>query len=149
MLMREVTRALNRFQVPFQMKTPMAVGLYGRTDASVLYVAQRHFMLVARLIEIMRASVPLAPSVPLFSKMLWPGIGVAADPGNGESFGLHRCRLTAEGIVQAWREGVQDTRSRLMGVAARFSSAGLDLGRPWLGPGTIDLFDRPLPARLI
>jgi hypothetical protein len=114
----------------------------------VLYVGGRYFPITARLVEIVRTAVPLENSVPLFTKRLWPGIGVAADPGNGESFGTHRCRLTAEAIVQAWREGRQDVAARFASVAARFHATGLDPARPWLGPGSVDLFERPMPARL-
>jgi hypothetical protein len=147
-LIRELTKALNQFQVPFQMKAPAAPSLYGRTDAMVLYVGARYFPITARIVAVVRTSVPLESSVPLFTKQLWPGIAAASDPGNGESFGTHRCRLTAEGIVQAWREGKQDVSARLASVAARFQAAGLDLARPWLGPGGVDLFELPMPARL-
>jgi HopA1 effector protein family len=73
---------------------------------------------------------------------------VAVDPGTGESYGTHRCRLAAEGIVDAWHAGSQDVLARLEAVAARFAAAGLDLGRPYLGPGGADLFDVLEPTRL-
>ena len=57
--------------------------------------------------------------------------------------------LVAEGIVGAWRqEGAQDTPRRLAAVAARFAAAGLDLQRPWLGPGGADPFVPPSSVRL-
>ena len=87
-------------------------------------------------------------ATPLFTKTLWPGIGAAVEPGSGESFGSHRCRLTAEGIVDAWREGEQKTQARLVAIAKRFLGAGLDLTRPWLGPTGFDPFERPQSARL-
>jgi len=147
-LLGALTRLLNRFQVPFQIKVPSAPALYGRTDAAVLYVATRYVPIAMRIVEALRASVPLAPSVPLFAKPLWPGIGAAVDPGDGESFGSHRCRLTAEGIIDAWRGGQQDGPARLAAVAARFAAAGLDLARPWLGPGSTDPFQPPRRAGL-
>lgn len=145
-LIGTLTRALNRFQVPFQMKAPSAPALYGRTDAAVLYVGARFVPITMWLIEAMRDAVPLAPSVPLFARPLWPGIAGAVDPGNGESFGIHRCRLMAEGIVAAWREGRQDEAARREAVAARFAAVGLDLARPWLGPCGVDRFDVPARA---
>ena len=147
-LVAALTRSLNRFQVPFQLKVLAAPALYGRTDAAVLSVGRRYFTLAARIVEEMVRTVPLDHPAPLFAKPLWPGVGVADDPGNGESFGTHRCRLAAQGIVDAWRLGSQDVSARLAAAAARFAEAGLDLARPYLGPGAADLFDLPEPARL-
>ncbi len=143
-LMRMSTKMLNRFQIPFQMKLPSAPALYGRTDGGVLYVGARFIPIALRVIEAVRIAVPLAPSVPLFAKPLWSGIAAAVDPGTGESFGLHRCRLVAEGIVQSWSEGRTDLPGWLAAVTARFSAAGLDIARPWLGPGWMDLFHVPM-----
>jgi hypothetical protein len=89
---------------------------YGRTDALVVYVGQRYFPMVARVVAQMRDKVPLEASTPLFTKTLWPGIGAAIEPGNGESFGSHRSRLTAEGIVDAWREGAQESGARIAAI---------------------------------
>ena len=148
-LVGELTGALNRFQTPFQLKTPTQPALYGRTDALVLYVGARYFPITARIVEGLVGRIPLEAATPLFTKPLWPGVGAAVNPGSGESFGLHRCRLAAEGIVGAWRrDASQDTPGRLAAVAACFAAAGLDLQRPWLGPGGVDPFTTPDPARL-
>jgi hypothetical protein len=142
-LLGALTSALNRFQVPFQLKAPMSPALYGRTDAVVLYVAARFFDIVARIVFSLPERESLARSTPLFTKELWPGIGVAVEPGTGESFGSHRCRLCAEGIVDVWREGKQDASARLTAAVARFAMAGLDITRPYLGAGWVDLFSLP------
>jgi HopA1 effector protein family len=147
-LLGELTGAFNSYQVPFRFKLPAAPTHYGRTDAAVLYTGARYFSISARIISELRDKVFLEPTVPLFTKRLWTGIGVAADPGSGESFGMHRCRLTAEGIVEAWQNGRQGTASRLVAVAGRFAGAGLDLARPYLGPGGVDLFQVAEPAMM-
>ena len=149
LLVSELTGALNRFQTPFQLKTPTAPSLYGRTDAAVLYVGGRYFPITARIVAFVREKVRLEAATPLFTKTLWPGIGAAVEPGTGESFGSHRCRLMAEGIVDAWRRGEQERASALCrNVEARFAAAGLDLRRPWLGPGGVDPFNQPQQAKL-
>jgi hypothetical protein len=148
LLIGELTSALNRFQVPFQLKTPAVATLYGRTDAAVLYIGARYFTITAGIVAQVRKTVPLESNVPLFTKQLWPGVGFAVEPGSGESFGTHRCRLAAEGIIGAWREGSQDVRARLAAIAARFAAADLDLNRPWLGPGGVDFFILPEAAKL-
>jgi hypothetical protein len=147
-LVGELTAGLNRFQTPFQLKTPIAPAHYGRTDAAVLYVAQRYFPIAARVVAQIRQSFRLEAETPLFAKALWPGIGAAVEPGSGESFGSHRCRLTAEGIVNAWRQGEQGVDARLEAIARSFRSEGLDLERPWLGVTGHDPFELPQTARL-
>ncbi len=147
-LLGSLSAALNRFQVPFQMKLPAAPSLFGRTDAAVLYLGGRYFPIAARIIAALRAGWRLDTPTPLFARPLWPGIAAAAEPGNGESFGAHRCRLTAEGILDAWRAGSADVPARRAAVAARFAAAGLDLARPWLGPGGIERFHHPEEPRL-
>jgi len=149
LLMGELTAALNRFQAPFQLKTPATPALYGRTDAAVLYLGARYFPITARIVASALDKVPVETATPLFTKRLWPGVGAAVEPGSGESFGSHRCRLTAEGIVDGWRQGgAQETPKRMAAVAARFAAAGLDVQRPWLGPGGVDPFTVPEAARL-
>jgi hypothetical protein len=147
-LVAELTAALNRFQTPFQLKTPSTPALYGRIDAAILYIGLRYFPIAARIITHVLKNISLEEAVPLFTKRLWPGVGAAVEPGSGESFGSHRCRLTAEGIVDAWRNGVQDASARIRTVTARFAAAGLDLTRPWLGAGARDQFELPQSARL-
>lgn len=138
-LFRALTELLNRYQTPFQLKAPVVPGGYHRADAAVLYVGARYFPIVARIVAGIRERVALDEPVPLFTKRLWPGIGIAMDPGSGESFGMHRSRLVADGLVQAWSRG----SSRLEAVAEAFVASGLDLARPWLGAGAADCFDRP------
>jgi len=147
-LLAALTSELNRFQVPFQAKAPVSPALYDRTDAIVLYVAVRFFAVTARIIALARERITVAPYVPLFTKQLWPGIGIAVEPGTGESFGSHRCRLAAEGIVDAWRDGKQDIPARLAAAAARFAAAGLDLAHPYLGAGWVDVLVHPANPRL-
>jgi hypothetical protein len=147
-LLAALSSALNRFQVSFQVKAPISPALYGRTDAVVLYVGARFFDITARVISSIRERMALGLTVPLFTKRLWPGVGVAVEPGTGESFGSHRCRLAAEGIVDAWHEGKQDVPARLTAAAARFAAAGLEIMRPYLGAGWVDLFSLPASPRL-
>ncbi len=143
-----LTTALNSFQIPFQLKAPAMPALYERTDTAVLYFAARYFPITARIVAGLREQVQLASSIPLFTRRLWPGIGAAVEPGTDESFGMHRSRLVAEGIVDAWRAGAQDVPARLAAISARFSAIGLDFARPWLGAGMTDPFGIPAPVRL-
>src|SRR5262249_20223137 len=94
-----LTAEFNRWQIPFRMKALIEPALYFRTDAVVLYFARRYHQIAVRIVEAMPREVASAlhAATPLFTLTLRPGVGMAEDPGNGESFGMHRCRLTAEG----------------------------------------------------
>jgi len=142
-LVAHLTRDLNRFQVPYRMKALTDAGHYTRCDAMVLYCAHRYFQIVARIIGNLPLSVlqQLEGSVPMFTKRLRAGVGLAEDPGNGESFGMHRCRLTAEGIVDAWQQNHMGPEAWLQAVDARFTLNGLKLNYPYLGPGSIECFE--------
>jgi hypothetical protein len=70
-------------------------------------------------------------------------VGTAEDPGNGESFGMHRCRMIAEGIVDAWIAGDQSVETRWNAIGARFSAGGFQLNLPYLGAGSIDFHEVP------
>ena len=142
-LIEALTLQLNRYQVPFRMKALSEPAMYGRADAVVLYVARRYHAISARIAGNLPTSVArqLLLSTPLFTKVLQPGIGLAEDPNSGESFGMHRCRLVAEGVVDAWQRNDQSVEGRVRAIAARFEKAGLKLDNPHLGPGAVDLPD--------
>lgn len=141
-LIDHLTGQLNRYFVPYRMKTLTNPAHYGRADGTVLYVARDSFQIVARLLRALPEPVAagLLPRVPLFTWRLRPGVGVAEEPNTGESFGMHRCRLAAEGVVEAWRQGRQTREARLQAIRDRFVRHGVHLDRPYLNPGSCDYF---------
>lgn len=144
-----LTRRLNRFRIPFQLKCLNRPRQFERLDACVLFVQRRCFRPVAELLaESWPELAPeLGPRTPLFTKRLAPGLGIAEEPGVGESFGSGRCRLVAEGIWRAWLQGTQEAEDRLRAVEAEFRRCGLDFGRPYLRPASTDIYEMPdLPA---
>jgi len=149
-LVAALSRELNRFGAPFMLKCLDAPAGYDRADAFTLYAARRMGRIVAEIaVAVCRdLAGALRPEAPLFAKPLLRGLAAADDPGTGESFGMHRCRLTAEAIWRAWRDGSQGAQARLDALAAGFAREGLDLARPYLGAGMIDIFDPPPPGGL-
>lgn len=143
-MMRYLTRQLNRFQVPFQMKALSVPAWYSRSDSLVLYGARRNHGIIGRVLSHCPRTVlhRLAPATPLFTKRLTDGIGLAEDPRTGESFGMHRCRLLAEAVVDAWAQGLQSVSARARAVIKRFAANGLDIERPYLqSRWIVDLFE--------
>ncbi|MFN7937892.1 MAG: lanthionine synthetase LanC family protein [Bryobacteraceae bacterium] len=129
-LVEAVTDECNAFQLPFRFKCPRQAASYSRRDAAVLYIAQHHTHLLLPILERIRRRVEpwLRPSAPLFTRPLSPGLAFAENPPGPDSFGMHRCRLLAEAILQ---HGGNLERC--------FLDAGLSLEKPWLNPGSEDL----------
>ena len=109
---------------------------FGRADGAVLYIAASDVPAVAAPLRFAydRAGHWLKNAVPRFTKPLAPGVGFAADPGTGESFGMHRGRLVAEGLWAAHtaRVAPEDIDSVLPHVAAAFERNGVSADRPYL-----------------
>lgn len=142
-LVRLLSGSLNRFQVPFRFKCLVLPSQYDRLDVAVLFVSRRYFRLVAELVadawpELGRL---LGPETPLFTKSLAPGLGLAEDPGSGESFGQHRCRIVSEAVWGAAEKGQWTVAARLAELGERFERYGLSLARPYLNPRSSDVYE--------
>jgi hypothetical protein len=106
---------------------------FGRRDTALLYVAPGSIAPVLRFVARLHRSnrSGFRPAIPPFVLPLAPGIGLAeSPPGDEESFGGQRCRLTALGLLD-WLDGKAPTA--WSGVATQFEQQGLDASQPWLG----------------
>jgi hypothetical protein len=139
LLMQAITRSLNRFQLPFQFKCSIYRQGYERRDAAVLYVHKRFYGIVRELSEgwLRECAHQLRDDVPLFTLPAGKGVGIAEDPGTGESFGMNRCRHVAEAIWAAYSNGTPK-HEYLREVKQHFRKHSLDLARPYLNPGSVD-----------
>ncbi len=152
-LIDSATRRLNAAQIPFHIKVLDNPGAYRRSDAGVLYITKRDLERAAPLLDEIYRDVcqELRPSVPTLTKPLAIGLSLAEDPRNGESFGLHRCRLIAEAFVEAAEQGIGEPSRLIQAVKDRFQADGLDLTRPYLCAGSNDDYDqfhvRELPSQ--
>jgi hypothetical protein len=145
LLVQLISREFNRFQIPFRFKSLATRAFYQRSDAAVLYVTRRFYRISVELLADIHQEVKthLGPEPPLFSKRLADGLGLAEEPGAGESFGQSRTRILAEGIWNSYEKGLQSEQERLEEVRQHFSSNGLSLEAPFLNPGSIDEYDFP------
>lgn len=135
---REITRRFNEAGVPFHAKVQSDPSAYFRADAGVLYVARADLVSAMALLPGLHLAVArhLRQPTPMFTKQLARGLAVAEDPGDGRSFGQHRCQLVAESLVCAFENRKTAFHDRTGAVAARFAEEGLVLARPWLNAGS-------------
>jgi HopA1 effector protein family/Phosphotransferase enzyme family len=143
LLMEAATTHMNEWAAPFTLKVMLRPEDRDRRDASVLYVPRERYRDLFRLLDELPPHfyARLRPTVPLFTRTLRRGVGLAESPATGESFGMHRCRLLAESIVEAWANGSQDAEARLRALEQRFAAEGLTLERAHLNPGSEDVYN--------
>jgi lantibiotic modifying enzyme len=134
---------LNTAGLPFRLKVLNDPALFTRRDAGVVYVRRTDYRVAAELLGRVYAevSIHLRPGTPVFTKPLAPGVGLAEDPGGGESFGRNRCHLLADGLIIASEQGKKALGLRLQTVADRFAGEGINLAEPFLNPGSVDDYE--------
>jgi hypothetical protein len=139
-LMRDATTKLNNAEIPFRLKMVSDPGGYPRCDAAVLYLPKRFYLGAAGIVSSLHheSRDDIGDAVPALTKQLAPGLGLAEDPGDGDSFGMHRCRLVAEGIIRAHEYGMRSIQKRIAAVVTCFTEAGIDGDYPYLNPGSVD-----------
>jgi hypothetical protein len=140
-LVELLTARLNAEQAGFRFKIVNDPAGYRRCDAGVLYTLKDQYdqviPVVAAVYGLMRDA--LKPSVPALTRCLAPGLGLAEDPGDPlTSFGMSRCRLLAEAIVQAADATAPGPYTKQKCAEEQFASAGIDLDRPYLNAGSAD-----------
>lgn len=132
-LVRELTSRLNRDQVPFRLKVADHPARLDRCDAAVLYLPHDAFGGLRATLHEVALSIRLRPRVPAFTRELAPGAGLAEDDGAGDSFGVSRCALLADGIVRAHERAVRGDAAVDV-IAERFAEAGVELDAPYREP---------------
>jgi hypothetical protein len=141
--MREATLTLNGAELPFKIKAVNDPARFTRRDAVVLYIRKADYRHVSELME--RIYPQLVPSLkkgePAFTKQLATGVGLAEDPGQGESFGAHRCRILAEGLIRAREQRRRSVQEKLKVIKDCFEENGIDLSKPFLASAAVDDYD--------
>jgi hypothetical protein len=133
-----ICKRLVQRRIPFEAKVPANEQGYNRSDAGVLYINIEHIEVARDIIE--TGQKELAPwlreDTPLFTQRLSPGLAFAETPPENGSFGLHRCTLIAEGLADAYRQGLTSQPDLVEFLCMHLARYGLDLSRPARNPGT-------------
>lgn len=141
LLMRVLTRELNDANIPFQFKVLSDPSSFFRTDAGVLYISKRHLKDSRNALGNVygRTKNVLKPETSLFCKRLAPGVSLAEDPRNGESFGQHRTRILAEALCQAttYENKILAKEDRFNHVSAYLEKSGVNMLAPYLNSRSV------------
>jgi HopA1 effector protein family len=133
LLVHRLSSVLLDLDTPWMLKCALAPAAYSRADAAVLFVSRVALDSLADILDGAAADLSgaLRDTAPPLTLRAGHGVAVADDPGTEMSFGEHRCRLIAEGLLAA-----RDADALLDAVAERFRSAGIPPDRPYAADET-------------
>jgi hypothetical protein len=137
-----LTRELNKLGIPFQFAILHNPELFHRADAGVLCLPQAGYLAaqtaLAKIYQTHQAD--FAPEVPLFTKQLAPGLGLAEVPTPPGSFGMQRCELLATGLLAAVEQHQTLAADKLSTIHQQFDAVGIDWLQPYLNPAAVDCY---------
>jgi hypothetical protein len=142
LFVRAFTNALNEARIFFRLKVLNGPGAYVRCDAGVIYFHKYDYeKMFAAWAQVYEGIEPyLKSAVPMFTRRIAAGVGLAEDPGTQESFGQHRCRLLADGMIRGYEQHAQSLDERLRLVLNRFDAEGIRMTEPYLNANSVDTY---------
>lgn len=145
-VMATLTRQLNEIKIPFTFKVLYNPSDYERHDSGVLYFERSNYEVVRQVLTSVYAEARshFRTEVPLFTKLLAPGLGLAEEPdfkfATQESFGMNRCQIVANGLLEARATGDESPDSRMAFIHKHFSLVGIDWQCAYLNANSEDIY---------
>lgn len=145
-VMGKLTHRLSAISIPFTFKVLYNPEDYGRYDSGVLYFEKSSYEAVRLVLQTVYAEskAHFKTEIPLFTKPLAPGLGLAEEPNckfvTQESFGMNRCQIVANGLLEAWHKGDELPESRMNAIFQNFSLVGIDWQRAYLNANSEDIY---------
>lgn len=145
-VMASLTQQLNEIGLPFSFKALYNPSDYERYDSAVLYFDRTHYPAARQVLQRVYAENQqhFQTETPLFTKHLAPGLALAEEPDQKfatvESFGMNRCQIVANGLLEAQQEGDDSTEYRMASIHRHFSIHGIDLEQPYLNADSEDTY---------
>ncbi|BAZ42602.1 hypothetical protein NIES4101_85710 [Calothrix sp. NIES-4101] len=146
-VMRGLTQQLNAIALPFTFKVLYNPGDYKRYDAGVLYFDKKNYPAVRKVLELVyqENKSHFVSEIPLFTKQLAPGLGLAEEPdqkfGTQESFGMNRCQIVANGLLESWYQGNNSTVGKMKAILGEFSKLGINIQQPYLNADSEEIYE--------
>nr|AVH79607.1 hypothetical protein [Nostoc sp. PCC 9205] len=145
-IMQSLTQQLNQAEIPFSFKVLYNPSDYERYDSGVLYFTKQHYSLIRGCLQSIYAQHQshFRAETPLFTKVLAPGLSLAEEPNRKfaaqESFGQNRCRIVANGLVDALQQGQTTPEGRMTAILEQFKLLGVTLQQPYLNADSEDVY---------
>ncbi|MDZ8056492.1 MAG: T3SS effector HopA1 family protein [Aulosira sp. ZfuVER01] len=145
-VMGNITQHLNEKNIPFQFKVLYHPKDYKRHDSGVLYFDKQDYEVVKQSLNsiYIENQGDFKSEIPLFTKELAPGLSLAEEPdqkfAERESFGMNRCQIIANGLLEAWYQGDNSPQGRMKAIQEQFSLVGIDFERVHLNANSEDIY---------
>jgi hypothetical protein len=145
-LMDSLTLQFNAASIPFSFQVLHNPCAYGRYDSGVLYFELHDYPAIRTILQVVypENQFHFQPEIPLFTKFLAPGLGLAEEPSQKfaaqESFGMNRCQIVANALLEAWQKGRNAMEERMRVIDQHFTRHTIDLRRPYLNPSSEDIY---------
>lgn len=147
-VMGSLTQQLNERNIPFDFKVLYNPQDYQRHDSGVLYFDKSNYELVHRILQqvYQENQSYFKEEVPLFTLQLAPGLALAEEPDQKfverESFGMNRCQIIANGLLEAWYQDRNLPDEKMQCIFEQFSLSGIDLNYTHLNADSEDIYLR-------
>jgi HopA1 effector protein family len=139
---QKITQELNKLKIPFQFDILHNPSLFYQYNSGSLRLSQSNYFAVQTFLQKTYEAhqTDFSPNVPLFSKQLALGLGLAEVPNTGETFGEQRCEVLATGLVIAMEQDKSSLTDKLEVIYQVFSDARIDWLQPYLNPSMSDSY---------
>ncbi|TVP62142.1 MAG: hypothetical protein EA343_12275 [Nodularia sp. (in: Bacteria)] len=141
-----LTQRLNAANIPFTFQVLYNPAAYGRYDSGILYFERQNYPAIRKILQAVYTENQshFQPEIPLFTKFLAPGLSLAEEPSQKfaaqESFGMNRCQIVANALLEAWEKGKNAMEERMKVIDQHFAQHLIDLQRPYLNPSSEDIY---------
>lgn len=131
-----LTEQLNALELPFTFKCLYTPSEYDRYDAGILNIESDRYLEVKKILDTLylKHQIHFSPEIPLFTKFLAPGIGLAEEPEFKDSpednFSNHRCQILAAALLAT--KPSNSSQERLKSIYEYLAAQEIDLDRPYL-----------------
>lgn len=145
-VMGSLTQQLNAILLPFSFKALYNPSDYGRYNCAVLCFEKSHYEIVQSVLQTIYLDNQwhFRMQVPMFTKLIAPGLAIAEEPdcqfADLESFGMNRCQIVANGLLEAWQQTNESPEGRMASIIQHFSRLGIDVQRPYLNANSEDIY---------
>jgi HopA1 effector protein family len=145
-VMKSLTSMLNEINLTFSFKVLYNPDDYNRFDSGVLYFNQQDYEAVTDILKQIHQGHQshFVPKVPLFTKQIAIGLSVAEEPNQKfaerESFGMNRCQIVANGLLEAYYQEKNSVVERMELILESFALSEIDLQCPYLNSGSECLY---------
>ncbi|WP_019505167.1 T3SS effector HopA1 family protein [Pleurocapsa sp. PCC 7319] len=145
-VMHGLTHQLNEQNIPFDFKVLYNPQDYRRHDSGVLYFNKSNYELVHQILQkvYQENKSQFKAEVPLFTLQLAPGLALAEEPdqkfAQKESFGMNRCQIIANGLLEAWYQDKNLVNDKMQYIFEQFSILGIDLNHTYINANGKDIY---------